>query len=80
MKAEDETGAHPTLYEFQTWLEEFPDNQRVLLAAIREQWMARLAQEAPISVALLIRKAIKSRKLEAEREALLDQITALFED
>lgn len=31
------------------------------------------------TVALLVRKAIKSRKLLVEREALLDEITALFE-
>ena len=68
------------LDEFRRWLNDFPGNQRELLAAIRGEWMRRLAPEPPASVALLVRKAIKSKKLLAEHEALLDQITALFEE
>ncbi len=60
--------------ELARWLERTGGTQRERLASLKTQWLERL-EAAPLDVrtsaARLIRKAIKSKKLVAERDALL---------
>jgi len=66
-----------TLTEFQSWLKSSPLTQREKIAAIREQWLEHLRAVPDHEVAqvlLLVKKAINSKKLRAERDALVAQL------
>lgn len=59
------------------WLDAFDGPQRSLLQAFERDWMPRLRPASPEQCALaakLVRKRIKSKKLVAARDALLDSL------
>jgi hypothetical protein len=65
--------------ELSSWLTAFAGSQRQLLDALRATWIPRAKDVSPgarTEVVRLVRRALKSPKLVAERDALLDELGA----
>lgn len=63
--------------ELKTFLADFPGSQRELLAALEASWISRMLEHdggARAIAASLIRKKVKSKKLVAERDALVEKL------